>query len=157
MITEIGRVIALKGDRAWVRTIRASACESCSARNGCGQKLLASASSGRANQILVSNHLEAKVGDDVTVAIDESALLAASLLVYALPLLSLVLGAVAGQQWLPAQDAGAIAGALAGLVAGFCATRFIQSRSPRGYEPTLVRILPAGAGILGPDQPSAAR
>lgn len=147
MITETGRVIALKGDKAWVRTIRASACESCSARSGCGQRVLASASSGRANQVLVSNHLNACVGDEVTVAIDESALLSASLLVYALPLLLMVLGAVAGQQWLPAQDAGAMAGAVAGLVTGFGLARVLQSRPDRNYEPRLVRVLSDSVGI----------
>lgn len=142
MIRETGRVVALKGDKVWVRTIRASACESCSARSGCGQRVLASATSGRANQILVTNHLKARVGDEVTVAIEESALIWASLLVYALPLLLMILGAVIGQQWLPQQDAGAIAGAIAGLAAGFGLARMIQTRSPRGYEPTLVDILP---------------
>lgn len=137
MITETGRVVAIRGDKAWVQTIRASACESCSARGGCGQRVLASASGGRANQVLVSNHLDASVGDEVTVAIEESALLWASLLVYALPLLLMVLGAVVGQQWLPAQDAGAIAGAVAGLVAGFGIARI----SLRYQDEALVRSL----------------
>lgn len=142
MITETGKVIAVTGRKAWVQTIRASACESCSARSGCGQRVLASASSGRANQILVNNHLDARVGDEVTVAIEESALLSASLLVYAVPLVLMVLGAVLGQQWLPAQDAGAIAGAAVGLAGGFILARFAQSSIGGGFEPALVRILP---------------
>lgn len=157
MITETGRVVAVRGGKAWVQTIRASACESCSARSGCGQRVLASASSGRANQILVSNHLQADVGDQVTVAIDESALLTASVLVYALPLLLMVLGAVAGQQWLPAQDAGAIAGAVAGLVTGFGIARVIQSRPGHDYEPTLIDLLPSGGDADQPEQSTAAR
>lgn len=142
MITETGRVVAVMGDKAWVQTIRASACESCSARSGCGQRVLANASSGRANQVLVSNHLSARVGDEVTVAIEESALLSASLLVYALPLLLMVLGAVTGQQLFPAQDAGAIAGAITGLAGGFILARIAQSRAGADYEPVLVNILP---------------
>jgi sigma-E factor negative regulatory protein RseC len=142
MITETGKVIALKGQKAWVQTIRASACESCSVRNGCGQRVLASASSGRANQVLVDNHLGARVGDDVTVAIAESALLSASLLVYALPLLLMVMGAVLGQQWFPAQDTGAIAGAIGGLSGGFVLARFGQSRVGARFEPALVNIVP---------------
>lgn len=138
MITETGRVVAVKDGKAWVQTIRASACESCSARGGCGQRVLAGASSGRANQVLVSNHLNARVGDEVTVAIEESALLSASVLVYGLPLLLLVLGAVAGQHWLPGPDAGAIAGAVAGLVAGFAIAR---SGRLRRQDEALVRSL----------------
>lgn len=98
MITETGKVVAVSGDRVWVQTIRISACESCSARSGCGQRALAGVSGGRANQVLVANHLNARVGDEVTVAIEESALLGASLLVYALPLALMVLGAVSGHQ-----------------------------------------------------------
>ena len=149
MIRETGRVIAVTGDKVWVQTIRASACESCSARSGCGQRVLASATSGRANQVLVSNHLNARVGDEVTVAIEESALISASLLVYALPLVLMILGAVIGQQWLPGQDAGAIAIAGAGLAVGFALARVIQMRSPRGYEPTLVDILPGISSAQG--------
>lgn len=142
MITETGRVVAVGKGNAWVQAIRASACESCSARSGCGQRVLAAASSGRANQVLVGNNLGARVGDQVTVAVSESALLSASLLVYALPLLLLVLGAMAGQQWYSGGDAGAIAGSAVGLAAGFAIARFVQARSSERYQPTLIRILP---------------
>lgn len=141
MISEQGRVVAVNGDSAWVRTIRAKACDSCSVRGGCGQKVLASASGGRANQVLVRNHLGARVGDEVTIAIEESALLRASLLVYALPLGLMLAGVVAGQQWLPGQDAGAITGALAGLGAGFGLSRLIQARPGRTCEPTLTGVV----------------
>lgn len=161
MITETGRVVAVNGDQVWVQTIRQSACQSCSARQGCGQRVLAGASGGKANQVLVANTLGAKVGDEVTVAIAESALLSASLLVYALPLLLFVVGALAGQQWLPMVDAGglggagglgdvgdlgdagAVVGSLLGLGAGFLAARRLTRRAGVGYTPELVRIQPA--------------
>jgi sigma-E factor negative regulatory protein RseC len=148
MIRETGRVVALKGDKVWVQTIRASACESCSVRSGCGQRVLVRASGGRASQVLVTNHLNARVGDEVTVAIAESALISASLLVYALPLVLMILGAVTGQQWLPQQDAGAIAGAIAGLAAGFGLARIIQMRSGGRYQPALVDRLPGPSTIV---------
>ena len=157
MITENGRVVGVRGDKAWVQTIRASACESCSARSGCGQRVLAGASAGRANQVLVTNHLNAHVGDEVSIAIEESALLSASLLVYAVPLILLVLGAVLGQQWFPAQDAGAVAGAIAGLAAGFAVARVAQTRSRFGYEPTLVDVQPAASPVSVPPPPPIAR
>lgn len=142
MITETGRVIALQGDQAWVQTIRQSACGSCSARQGCGQRVLASASGGRANQVLVANSLGARVGDEVTVAIAESALLSASLLVYALPLLLFVAGALVGHRLVPGSDAGALTGALLGLGAGFLGSRLLNVRIGDKGAPELVRILP---------------
>lgn len=142
MITETGKVVAVNGDRVWVQTIRTSACESCSARNGCGQRALAGVSGGRANQVLVANSLNASVGDEVTVAIDESALLGASLLVYALPLVLMVLGAVVGHQLSGGQDIAAMIGAVAAMAAGFVVARRVGSSPGRNYEPRLVNVRP---------------
>ncbi|MBL3557340.1 MULTISPECIES: SoxR reducing system RseC family protein [Marinobacter] len=142
MITETGKVVAVNGDRVWVQTIRTSACESCSARNGCGQRALAGVSGGRANQVLVANSLNASVGDEVTVAIDESALLGASLLVYALPLVLMVLGAVVGHQLSGGQDIAAMIGAVAAMAAGFVVARRVGSNPGRNYEPRLVNVRP---------------
>lgn len=140
MITESGTVIALREDRVWVQTIRQSACESCSARSGCGQRVLASASGGRANQVLVENTVGARVGDDVTIGIDEQALLGASLIVYALPLVLMVLASIAGHQLSGGADLWAIAGAVGGLFAGFVAGRTMQARQAGRYEPRLLRV-----------------
>ena len=143
MMTETGRVVAVSGDSVWVQTIRASACESCSARSGCGQRVLASVSGGKANQVLVANSLGVGVGDEVTVAVEESALLRASLLVYALPLVLMVLGAVMGQQLGVFQDAGAIMGSGIGLIIGFAIARKAQSAQSARFEPVLVDAAPA--------------
>lgn len=140
MITERGRVIAVRGGQAWVQTIRMSACQSCSARAACGQRALASVSGGRANQVLVANTLDAGVGDEVSVAIAESALLQASLLVYALPLVLMVAGAIAGHQWAPTMDLYAMAGAAGGLGLGFWLAHRAQGMLGRDCTPQLVRI-----------------
>lgn len=140
MITETGKVVALKGDRVWVQTIRTSACQSCAARNGCGQKVLAAASGGRANQILVANSVDARVGDEVTIGIDEQALLGASLLVYALPLVLMVAASVVGHQVSGGRDGAAMLAAVAGLALGFFAGRKLQRAGGRDYEPHLIRV-----------------
>ncbi|MEO9523938.1 SoxR reducing system RseC family protein [Marinobacter alexandrii] len=140
MITETGTVIALKGEQVWVQTIRQSACENCSARSGCGQRVLASASGGRANQVLVHNTVSAQVGDEVTLGIDEQALLSASLMVYALPLLLMVLASIAGHRLSGGMDAGAIAGAVTGLAAGFWIGRRLQTGRGDRYQPQLLRV-----------------
>ncbi|AOY88525.1 sigma E positive regulator RseC/MucC [Marinobacter salinus] len=146
MITETGKVVALKGDYAWVQTIRNSACQSCSARSGCGQKVLAAASGGRANQVFVENTVQADVGDEVTLGIDERALLGASLIVYALPLILMVGASIAGHRLSGGQDVWAMAGALAGLVLGFLSSRTLQGRGRKRYEPQLLRVnrIPSG-------------
>lgn len=140
MIVETGKVVALKGDRVWVQTIRASACQSCAARSGCGQKVLAAATGGRANQILVANTVSARVGDEVTIGIDEQALLGASLIVYAIPLLLMLVATVLGHQLSGGQDSGAMLAAAGGLGLGFLVVRKLQGAGKTGYEPRLVRV-----------------
>ncbi|SDX24029.1 SoxR reducing system RseC family protein [Marinobacter mobilis] len=140
MITETGRVIAVKGENIWVQTIRLSACNSCKARQGCGQKVLAGATGGRANQVQVVNHLGARVGDEVTLAIAESALLGASLLAYAVPLLLFVLGAVAGHYAGSGTEGAAIIGSVIGLAAGFGVARLLHGRHGSEYVPRLLSV-----------------
>ena len=140
MITESGRVVAVSGNTVWVQTIRQSACQSCSARSGCGQRVLAAASGGRANQVQVPNTLQACVGDDVTLGIAEQALLQASLLVYALPLLSMVAASMAASQVIPGSDGVAILAAALGLGAGFVVARLWQRRVPADYQPHLMKV-----------------
>ncbi len=109
MITETGKVVALVGDQVWVQTIRTSACQSCSARSGCGQRALAAVSGGRANQVLVDNSVGARVGDEVVIGLDEQSLLNASLIIYGLPLVLMVLASVMAHNWAEGSDLGAIA------------------------------------------------
>ncbi|MEH6561790.1 MAG: SoxR reducing system RseC family protein [Marinobacter sp.] len=152
MITESGKVVAVTDEHAWVQTIRTSACQSCAARNGCGQKVLASATGGRANQVRVVNSVNACVGEEVTLGIDESALLGASLLVYALPLLLLVTASMIGHHLSGGNDFAAILGAAAGLALGFLISRQLQRRNAGSYEPRLLRVnrIPAGM-VAHPD------
>lgn len=140
MILERGRVVAEIGHQVWVRTIRQSACESCSARQGCGQRALASVTSGRANQVLVDNHLNARVGDEVTISIAESAILHASLWVYAMPLFALVGGAVLGHQLVPDSDGLAILLAGLGLGLGFMLVNRRQRSAGSYFQPKLQGI-----------------
>jgi len=140
VITESGRVVAVSGNTAWVQTIRQSACQSCSARSGCGQRVLAAASGGRANQVQVLNTLNANVGDNVTLGIAEQALLQASLLVYALPLLLMVAASMIASLLVPGSDGVAIVAAGLGLGTGFVVARLLQRRMPGDYQPHLMKV-----------------
>ncbi|MBY5963163.1 SoxR reducing system RseC family protein [Marinobacter nauticus] len=140
MITETGKVVALAGDQVWVQTIRTSACQSCSARSGCGQRALAAVSGGRANQVLVDNSVGARVGDEVVIGLDEQSLLNASLIIYGLPLVLMVLASVMAHTWAAGSDLGAIAGAVAGLGVGFWLVQRWQAGAGDRYQPRLLRI-----------------
>jgi len=140
VIEEQGRVVAVSSDEAWVQTIRQSACHSCAARKGCGQRLL-SQRHGQAFQIRVANSIGAQVGDDVVVGIPETSLLKASLMLYLAPLLMMVFGAVMMERWGSAQEGWVILGGLAGLVAGFLWARWFSQRyrNDQDFAPQLLR------------------
>lgn len=140
MIQEHGQVIAVVEGDIWVQTIRQSACQSCSARQGCGQRVLAGATSGRANQVRVVNTLGAVVGDTVVVEMDEAMLLRASALVYGVPLLFTVVAAVVAQTWVAAADGVAIAAAGVGMASGFWLSRRLQKCQGHRYQPRLAKV-----------------
>lgn len=143
LVTEQGTVISVCGDEAWVQTLRQSACQSCSARHGCGQKALAAMSSGQSRQLRVSNTLNACPGDEVTVAIAPASLLQASLLVYALPLLLMVMGVAVTGQLLPGAELPAMMAALVGLGVGLLIARRVGNTRLRHFQPMMVARLPS--------------
>lgn len=149
MIHETGTVISTSGTEAWVQTIRESACQSCSARHGCGQKALAGLTSGQSRQIRVANTLNARPGDQVTVAIEESALLRASLLVYALPLVTMVIATALAGAMMPGRDGLAMISALVGLGVGLGVARWYSRRDSGRWQPVMGRLIPARAELSG--------
>jgi sigma-E factor negative regulatory protein RseC len=122
MIKEFGRVVAVESDCLWVETVRKSTCNSCSAQKGCGHGILNKHSAGR------SHHVRALLGelpasdfgidDQVELGIPEQLLVNGALLVYLMPLITMLAAAATISHWWPG-DVTALAGAVVGLLAGF--------------------------------------
>jgi len=146
MIEEPATVIGLQGDFALISTRRKSACGSCNASGGCGTSLIASLFPERSSQILVSNPVKAGMGDRVIVGLDESQLQKASLLLYAVPLLGLIAGAIAGQQgalWFGFSEMAeliSILCGLSGLIAGLILVHRISMQGS-GIHQNQARII----------------
>jgi len=147
MIEELGKVVALRNEWVWVETERKTACGQCSAQKGCGTSVLANIFGKRANSIAVMKTLPVKVGDEVIIGIEENTLVKGSLLIYALPLLLLIvfglLGEViGGQVLLEKNDAVTAIFSVLGLAVGFLWLRYISFRlrkDPR-FQPKLLQI-----------------
>jgi len=141
-IQEEGVVVAVTADGVWVETQRQSGCQSCSSRGGCGVGIMQKALNRRQHKVRVQTDLPVQVGDHVRLLLPASALVQASMLMYFLPLLGLILGAVAGQS-LFASDAGSIGGA----VVSFTAVLLFIARQQNGlsrsgrYAPRIERVL----------------
>ncbi|MFP5382873.1 MAG: SoxR reducing system RseC family protein [Gammaproteobacteria bacterium] len=144
MIEEAGRVVALESGAVWVATLRRSGCGRCDEPGGCGNGALARRAREKVGHVLALTDQPLAVGDEVLVGVPEQAMLRGTLLIYVLPVLSLVGGAVAGAAVFPG-DAGTALGLLAGLLAGFAAVRVLSSRAARdpAVQPVVIRRLAA--------------
>lgn len=99
MIEERARVIGVEGGIAEVVAEQTEACTACSAKGGCGTSLLAGWFPKRRLVFRLSNDIGASAGDTVIIGLEEGYLQRGSALLYAVPLVGLLLGAVIGEQF----------------------------------------------------------
>jgi sigma-E factor negative regulatory protein RseC len=143
MICETGRVVGIETDALWVETIQRSTCSSCSAQKGCGQGLMNKALAGRRNQLRVLlGDLPAEdfsLDDEVSLSIPERALVGGAMLVYLLPLLTMLGGMMLLSQSYSG-DGPAALGALLGFVLGMLLVRLHASliHNKPAYQPRIV-------------------
>jgi len=118
-------------------------CGQCSGK-GCGSSKVSQMFCSKPRQFKVVNQINAKVGDEVIIAVGEGAVLRGISLVYLLPLVLLVAGASLAGSWSvdPAQrDGYAALGALFGLVFGFMFARWFSARqSQQKNQPYIARV-----------------
>ena len=95
MIKETGRVVAIEEDGVWVETIQQSACQTCVAEKGCGQSLIAKMT-GKTTviRVLPGQYDISHIGmdDSVVIGIPEHVVVSGTLLIYLLPLLTMIAG-----------------------------------------------------------------
>lgn len=85
---EMGQIVSVEGSMATVKIRRGISCDSCTA---CGMAKDQSEISFR-----IANDLNAQIGDWVELELESKSLIKASLIVYLLPLIALILGVVGG-------------------------------------------------------------
>ncbi|MAR92136.1 MAG: SoxR reducing system RseC family protein [Pseudomonadota bacterium] len=141
MIEENGRVVAVNPGLAWVETTRHSACDSCSAKSGCGHSALAKLGQN-AVHLEARCDIEVTVGDQVVVGVPEEIMLKSSLLAYLMPLVAMLIAVLAADSLWQQDLITALAGLL-GLGAGFVVLRwhFHRNRHDQRYQPVVLRRL----------------
>jgi len=145
VITETGRVVAIEERGLWVETIRKTTCGSCEVQKGLG--------SNRSNYIWVLNDDQSQpfsVDDEVEIGIPEHIVLTASFIVYMIPLILLLLGAVIGESLLQSglgETLAGMVGAVGGFTVGLCIVAWhnVKIRNNYSYQPRLVG--PAASSI----------
>jgi sigma-E factor negative regulatory protein RseC len=144
MIEEVATVTWIGQGVARVEAARHSACAQCSSRSSCSQGVLSQWSRGRSVEIEVLNpdNLPLTPGQQVLIGLEEGGLLRAAVLLYLVPLLLLVAGALISSM-LGASDTIQMLAATLMLLVGFWGIRFLTRNTAElsRYQPILLRIL----------------
>jgi len=152
MLEETAQVVAVEGSEVWVETERRSSCSSCAVQAGCGSAALAKVLGQRRSRVRALSDMPLSVGDRVVIGIREQAVVRGSLAVYAVPVVMLLLGAVAGDMgarqflWHNAELASLVLG-VAGLAGGLWWLSAFSSRIRHSadYQPVVLRRLARSA------------
>ena len=124
MIEERAVILSLESESsaadstATLEIERKIACGLCGQTRGCGNSIWGKLFAHQSTAFKAQNCIDAKVGDSVIVGINESALLKSALLLYILPLATMLIGAILATQ-IYDTNGYAMLGALLGLVLGF--------------------------------------
>jgi len=97
MITENATVVSIENNQTWIETQRKSTCGECSASKGCGTSVLSKVIGNKLSKMKAINNINAQVGDEVIVGLNEASLLKGAFVIYMLPLLFLFLFSLIGQ------------------------------------------------------------
>lgn len=149
MICQTGRVVAIELGSVWVETVRASTCSSCAAQNGCGNGLINKIGGGARHHVQVflpgdfpsglqSENIQ--IDDEVELSVDEGAFVRAALVVYLLPLVTLIVGAMVASSAANSSELVAVVGAVIGFIAGIGLVAMYSSHNRRNtaLRPQLV-------------------
>jgi len=103
---------------ATLEIVRRTACGLCGQKRGCGNALWGKLFAHKASAFKAKNSINAKVGQQVIVGINEQALLKSAFFLYLVPLVTMFLASILLER-LMHTDEGAIVGAIIGLILGF--------------------------------------
>lgn len=136
-------VIQVDGTYALVQADPVSGCEQCNGK-GCGSGKLSRLFCSKPRLFQVDNTIQAAVDDEVIVSVAEGAVLHGISMVYVLPMLLLLFGAILGSQLgatAQQSDIYAAIGAMAGLVVGFAFAKWkSRQRAKNQFQPYIARL-----------------
>ncbi|UJF19034.1 SoxR reducing system RseC family protein [Vibrio sp. SS-MA-C1-2] len=140
-------VINTYSNRIEVSCQQKTSCGSCASQNSCGTGIVSKVVSGRQHILQIETKQKVKIGDLVEIGLSERSMINSALLLYLVPLFSLILGTAIGQ-WLFVHLLGHGEGfvillAALGLGVGLWFARLFARRqeSLNHYKPQLIRIM----------------
>ena len=146
MLKETGQVVSVEGEFATVSVVRQSSCGSCSAKAGCGVQALSKVvgQKARTATFQVINSANAKVGEHVVIAIPDATLVKGSAMVYIMPLVFMILFAIATKTLatgMQLMDLLTVIGGVTGFIIGLGLVRYFSERMGRQqtFQPVAIR------------------
>jgi sigma-E factor negative regulatory protein RseC len=133
---------------ATIEIVRKTACGLCGQTQGCGNALWGKLFAHKATSFKAQNTINAQVGQTVIVGINESAVMKSALILYLLPLVTMLFGAILATQMADG-DISAIFGAVVGLVIGYFWVKAHIAGRPyyQEHQPKILRLDTATAGM----------
>lgn len=153
MMRSLATVVAVEPGAVIVSCQQQTSCGHCASRDSCGTGIVSKAVPGRSHTIKIPTRSPAAVGDVVEIGLPEQSVLHSAVLVYILPLLFLILGAVIGQWWFVGLTGGGEPGVILSAVVSAGLGVLLARRLARrleghsAYKPSLIRVL--GSPITG--------
>jgi len=140
MIEDIGKVVKIDSDKAYVEVERSSACAQC------GLQEAEELAIGKKVVFEAYNLAGAKSGDRVKVQVRTGAYMRASLYIYGIPVLFLIIGAIAGAYAATilrkSSDTMSALFAMGGLVVGFIVLFLFRKRGNKTeYMPIVMEVI----------------
>lgn len=118
MIKQPAKVIAETASTYLLETLPQSACARCEAGNGCGGGILAQAFANKTFHLSIAKTRTLHIDELVQIGIQSSVLIRGSFLLYLLPLVLMVTGALLMGSLTMNQDVYTVSGAVVGLLLG---------------------------------------
>lgn len=147
MLEEDALIVDQKDEFVWVEAMSKSSCNHCSARQGCGTASLQEWFNRSPNRLRITAKPGFSVGDRVVIGIPEQALVKGSFMIYMLPLVALIAGAMLGAAvndwlgWDSKDGASIIAGFVSFALSFRVIRRYTLKFSNRSdYQPVLIRL-----------------
>ena len=149
MIEERAVILSLESEpsatdsTATLEIERKIACGLCGQMRGCGNSIWGKLFAHQSTAFKAQNRINAKVGDSVIVGINEKALLKSALLLYILPLVTMLIGAILATK-IYDTNAYAMLGALVGLLLGLLWVKghTMSNSYFKLQQPVILRLAP---------------
>lgn len=142
MITTLAEVIAVKERQVVVRCQRKSACNACAAKESCATNTVANAMPSKDFTLTVPTDKPIAVGSIIEIGMQESVLVKSAMLIYLLPLVFFIAGALISHL-LSQNEQVVIAASFISGAAGFYLARYktAQFESQINSQPCLLRVI----------------